>query len=55
MKLPELMDLSTWCATVESTIESLDDSFLGKLYNAHLFTAEHVKLFCPVVLGDHGW
>ena len=55
MKLPKLMDLSAWWATVESAIQSLDDSFSGKLYNAHLFTAEHVKLFGPVDLGACGW
>ena len=53
-ELPEPTDLSAWWATVESAIESLDDSFSGKLYDAHLFTAEHVKLFGPVVLGACG-
>ena len=36
-------------------IESLDPSFVGNIYDDLLFTAGHVAIFGPAVLGMKGW
>ena len=54
--LPEPADLSAWWATVEAAIESLDDSFDGgALHDPNQFSAAHVRMFAPLVLGARGW
>ena len=54
-ELPKPADLSAWWEQVESAIQSLDDSFMGILYDANQFTFRHCLLFGPVVLGARGW
>ena len=53
--LPEPADLSAWWVTGEAAIELLDNSFDGgALHDPNQFSAAHVKVFAPLVLGARG-
>ena len=54
-ELPEPQDLSSWWLRVETAIESLDTTFVGKLYDESSFGEAHVAMFGPAVLGVKGW
>ena len=53
--LPEPANLQAWWKQVEAAIESLDPSFVGHIHDNLLFTAGHVAIFGPAVLGMKGW
>ena len=52
--LPELANLSAWWTTVKAAIQSLDDSFVGTLYDPLQFNGNHLRLFGPIVLWARG-
>ena len=51
---PGPVDMAPFWANVESAIFSLDPSF-RELKNPLMFTARHVGVFGPLVLGAVGW